>query len=243
MGSQSVRVRFPATARRSRRTHDAGADGNFSRRPSVPGGLQRLAHPGCINLCLRTLKHHSNLSSNSRSLTIGTRLRTVKRALFGALSDFQLRTFSALPLSAEQPHRIIEVTSERMLLSSFEMERPSSSPSRRRHPALQSMTTETYKRGTGALSAERGTADCGPLPRPIPLATRRAAPTPAAQMRQMSPAEFNTAMIHFYRGEIQRSNTWRNRLDTTTNWAVLTAGATLSFALQFSEQSAFRDSD
>src|SRR2546423_6262166 len=48
--------------------------------------------------------------------------------------------------------------------------------------------------------------------------------------RKMSPAEFNTAMVHFYRGEIQRSNTWRNRLDTTTNWAVITAGATLSFA-------------
>ncbi len=48
-------------------------------------------------------------------------------------------------------------------------------------------------------------------------------------IRRMSPAEFNTAMIHFYRGEVQRSNTWRNRLDTTTNWAVLTAGATLSF--------------
>ena len=46
----------------------------------------------------------------------------------------------------------------------------------------------------------------------------------------MSPAEVNTAMVHFYRGEVQRSNTWRNRLDTTTNWAVLTAGATLSFA-------------
>jgi len=45
----------------------------------------------------------------------------------------------------------------------------------------------------------------------------------------MSPGEFNTAMIHFYRGEVQRSNTWRNRLDTTTNWAVITAGATLSF--------------
>jgi uncharacterized membrane protein len=45
----------------------------------------------------------------------------------------------------------------------------------------------------------------------------------------MTPSEFNTAMIHFYRGEVQRSNTWRNRLDTTTNWAVITAGATLSF--------------
>jgi uncharacterized membrane protein len=48
-------------------------------------------------------------------------------------------------------------------------------------------------------------------------------------MRRISASEFNTAMIHFYRGEVQRSNTWRNRLDTTTNWAVLTAGATLSF--------------
>ena len=49
-------------------------------------------------------------------------------------------------------------------------------------------------------------------------------------MRRLSPAEFNTAMAHFYRGEVQRSNTWRNRLDTTTNWAVLSAGAMLSFA-------------
>ncbi|HTG86771.1 MAG TPA: DUF2270 domain-containing protein, partial [Pyrinomonadaceae bacterium] len=53
--------------------------------------------------------------------------------------------------------------------------------------------------------------------------------SPAALMRRFTPGEFNTAMIHFYRGEVQRSNTWRNRLDTTTNWAVITAGATLSF--------------
>jgi uncharacterized membrane protein len=53
--------------------------------------------------------------------------------------------------------------------------------------------------------------------------------SPAGFMRRMTPGEFNTAMIHFYRGEVQRSNTWRNRLDTTTNWAVITAGATLSF--------------
>src|SRR5258705_12592874 len=48
-------------------------------------------------------------------------------------------------------------------------------------------------------------------------------------MVSMSASKLNTAMIHFYRGEVQRSNTWRNRLDTTTNWAVITAGATLSF--------------
>lgn len=47
---------------------------------------------------------------------------------------------------------------------------------------------------------------------------------------RMSPGEFNTAMVHFYRGEVSRSNTWRTRLDSTTNWAVLTTGAALSFA-------------
>jgi len=47
--------------------------------------------------------------------------------------------------------------------------------------------------------------------------------------QKLQPGEFNTAMVHFYRGEVQRSNVWRNRLDTTTNWAVITAGATLSF--------------
>jgi uncharacterized membrane protein len=43
--------------------------------------------------------------------------------------------------------------------------------------------------------------------------------------------EFTTAMIHFYRGEIQRANTWRNRLDATTNWAIVTTAAVISFAL------------
>ena len=48
---------------------------------------------------------------------------------------------------------------------------------------------------------------------------------------QMRPAEFNTAMVHLYRAEIQRANVWRTRLDTTTNWAVVTAGAAITFAL------------
>ena len=48
---------------------------------------------------------------------------------------------------------------------------------------------------------------------------------------QLRPSEFTTAMVHFYRGEVQRSNTWRTRLDNTTNWAVLTAGAAITFAL------------
>lgn len=53
--------------------------------------------------------------------------------------------------------------------------------------------------------------------------------TPITIAQKLQPAEFNTAMVHFYRGEVQRSNVWRGRLDATTNWAVITAGATLSF--------------
>jgi uncharacterized membrane protein len=66
------------------------------------------------------------------------------------------------------------------------------------------------------------------------LAKRKIANSATTTVRRLSPAEFNTAIVHFYRGEIQRSNTWRNRLDTTTNWAVITAGATLSFAFSSS---------
>lgn len=49
-------------------------------------------------------------------------------------------------------------------------------------------------------------------------------------VRPLTATEFNTAMVHLYRGEVGRANTWRTRLDGTTNWAVLTTGATLSFA-------------
>ncbi|UCF38694.1 MAG: DUF2270 domain-containing protein, partial [Acidobacteriota bacterium] len=47
---------------------------------------------------------------------------------------------------------------------------------------------------------------------------------------RIRPSEFVTAMVHFYRGEIARSNTWRTRLDTTTNWSVITTAAVLTFA-------------
>ncbi len=43
-------------------------------------------------------------------------------------------------------------------------------------------------------------------------------------------SEFTTAMVHFFRAEVQRANVWRQRLDTTTNWAVITTGAAISIA-------------
>src|SRR2546429_3973492 len=91
------------------------------------------------------------------------------------------------------------------------------------------MTTEAQQKDSGSLLTERVQSRLRPAPPPEAATADRPGHTPAAQMRRMAAGEFNTAMIHFYRGEVQRSNTWRNRLDTTTNWAVLTAGATLSF--------------
>jgi uncharacterized membrane protein len=47
---------------------------------------------------------------------------------------------------------------------------------------------------------------------------------------QLGSANFATAMVHFYRAEVSRANTWRTRLDATTNWAVITTAAALTFA-------------
>src|SRR4030067_2409009 len=47
---------------------------------------------------------------------------------------------------------------------------------------------------------------------------------------RLKPSEFTTAMVHFFRAEISRANVWRSRLDATTNWAVVTTGATITIA-------------
>lgn len=47
---------------------------------------------------------------------------------------------------------------------------------------------------------------------------------------KLGAGNFATAMIHLYRGEVTRSNLWRTRLDTTTNWAVIATTAAISFA-------------
>ncbi|MBI4230721.1 MAG: DUF2270 domain-containing protein [Planctomycetes bacterium] len=40
--------------------------------------------------------------------------------------------------------------------------------------------------------------------------------------------EHLTMLAHYYRGEIQRSNMWRQRLDATTNWAIITTMGMMS---------------
>lgn len=45
------------------------------------------------------------------------------------------------------------------------------------------------------------------------------------------------ALAHLYRGEMYQSKIWRNRLDTTTNWAVVITGIGLSVSFSNAEAS------
>lgn len=53
---------------------------------------------------------------------------------------------------------------------------------------------------------------------------------PEFEAYPLTRSEYIGAMVHFYRGERGRAEAWRARLDPTTNWAIGTAGAMLSFA-------------
>jgi uncharacterized membrane protein len=46
-----------------------------------------------------------------------------------------------------------------------------------------------------------------------------------------TPSEFITVVAHYYRGEIARMTSWRDRIDRTTNWAITVVGAMLSLSL------------
>jgi uncharacterized membrane protein len=53
---------------------------------------------------------------------------------------------------------------------------------------------------------------------------------PDFETHPLQRVEYITAMAHLYRGELQRSLSWRLRLDTTTNWAIFTTAGILTFA-------------
>ncbi|MHC4844729.1 MAG: DUF2270 domain-containing protein [Planctomycetota bacterium] len=71
------------------------------------------------------------------------------------------------------------------------------------------------------MSSERNTPD-------------RSEPEPIAGVDYESEAlergSYVTAIIHLYRGEVSRANTWRQRLDQSTNWAVFVTASALGFA-------------
>ena len=77
------------------------------------------------------------------------------------------------------------------------------------------------------------------------MTTSNAAPTEDAaqtwryENHELSSNNFTMALVHLYRAEISRTNVWRSRLDTTTNWAVATAGAALTFTFSGPENPHF----
>ena len=75
---------------------------------------------------------------------------------------------------------------------------------------------------TQAGSRDQDTPGSQPASNPEPVWSYRG--------YQLRPGDFTTAMVHLFRAEVQRANVWRQRLDTTTNWAVLTTAAAISIA-------------
>jgi uncharacterized membrane protein len=56
-------------------------------------------------------------------------------------------------------------------------------------------------------------------------------PTPAGAPLPNTTSEAVTLLVHFYRGELSRMISWRDRLDRTTNWAIGALAAMLSISL------------
>src|ERR687884_1451668 len=55
-------------------------------------------------------------------------------------------------------------------------------------------------------------------------------PTQGAPHAPLNPGALN-ALVHLYRAEVGRMTTYRQRLDTTTNWAVTSSALITTFAL------------
>src|SRR5271166_5193587 len=60
--------------------------------------------------------------------------------------------------------------------------------------------------------------------------------SPAGGKPEFTAAEIG-ALAHLYRGEVYRSTVWRTRLDSSTNWAVVTTGIALSATYSNAEAS------
>jgi uncharacterized membrane protein len=50
-------------------------------------------------------------------------------------------------------------------------------------------------------------------------------------MTPTTPAEYVNTLAHYYRGEMARMQSWRDRMDRTTNWAITVVAALLSVSL------------
>jgi uncharacterized membrane protein len=58
---------------------------------------------------------------------------------------------------------------------------------------------------------------------------------PAPPIFPTNSVEFVNSLAHYYRGEMSRMMSWRDRLDRTTNWAIAAVAAMLSVTLSSAE--------
>ncbi len=97
--------------------------------------------------------------------------------------------------------------------------------------------TPNGPRGTGAK--ETRAVEPGAVPTPTGGPSNEATTAEVEQQsfenRPLTRPEYFFAVSHFYRGEVDRANTWRVRIDSTTNWAVATAAAFAGFTLSHPE--------
>jgi uncharacterized membrane protein len=70
----------------------------------------------------------------------------------------------------------------------------------------------------------------------MPSSELRDPAPPTARKVEFTAAEIG-ALAHLYRGEVYRSTVWRTRLDSSTNWAVVTTGIALSATYSSAEAS------
>ncbi len=54
-------------------------------------------------------------------------------------------------------------------------------------------------------------------------------PDPEDFVEKINISDFMNMITHMYRGEVQRANVWRQRLDRTTNWAILILSALITW--------------
>jgi len=54
-------------------------------------------------------------------------------------------------------------------------------------------------------------------------------PDPEDFVETMSISDFTQVVTHMYRGEVQRANVWRQRLDMTTNWTIIILSALITW--------------
>src|SRR4030095_8399167 len=70
---------------------------------------------------------------------------------------------------------------------------------------------------------------------PTPPASQPPSPSPSTKPPARFDASYVTAMSHFYRGEMQRIMSWRQRLDVTTSWAITVTSTIFTVAFSVRE--------